>query len=173
MNFKEFQKKKDDQGKSDEEDKKPTLNSARSVKPKNVNKSDEKELDKKPPVVVNSFKYEKKEEPSKTSRSEATSIKTELLSDNNPVKSINTENSTALKNETTASAVTLDSSVKSKKLDDLFETLKELEKEEKFASPPRTLNSFAAESIDTLVDESKSNYTINYSFRFILYLFCF
>ena len=79
-----------------------------------------------------------------SSRSDTNSIKTELLADNQVKASTESQNLDSA----------LDCSTKSKTIDNLFETLKELEKVEKFPSPPQSSNNLY-ESNDTLIEDEK------------------
>jgi hypothetical protein len=94
---------------------------------------------------MNSPKKEKQENNFlRSSRSETNSIKTELLTEN--------KNNVKESTDTLRSESFLECSTKSKTIDNLFETLKELEKVESFPSPPRSSNSLY-ESNDTLIED--------------------
>ena len=94
---------------------------------------------------MNSPKKEKQENNFlRSSRSETNSIKTELLTEN--------KNNVKESTDTLRSESFLECSTKSKTIDNLFETLKELEKVESFPSPPRSSNNLY-ESNDTLIED--------------------
>ncbi len=123
--FKEFQKKREEQAQS------PKIETKTTPTPSSIDKPQDKPVLSKPNKSTNEKDNELMD------RSTAFSVKTEVLED----LSFDRNDSKSL-----------DNSIKSKTLDDLFEAVKELEKVEKFQAPPYTDKSFASESTVTLAD---------------------